>query len=210
MAINLEKGQTINLDKETNDLSSITIGLGWKIKKKGFLARLKGGDEYDLDAMCFLLNDKDQIASIGREQFQGSDIIYFNNLRHSSGMIVHSGDNLVGGSGVQDDEQIVVKLTGIPQQYAKILFFVNIYEGIQKKQDFGQVEKAFMRATDARGNEIARFNLAEGEYMNMRTVIFGEVYRHSGGWKFRAIGDGLPTDNLIDMIRTYIDPALLQ
>ena len=132
MAINLEKGQTINLDKDTNDLSSITIGLGWKIKKKpGFFAKLLGGgDEFDLDAIAFLLDANGKIQNLGRpeQQLMGSDIIFFNNLRHPSGTIIHTGDNLVGGAGVQDDEQIIVKLNAIPPQYHRLLFIVCIYD----------------------------------------------------------------------------------
>ncbi|MEL7338325.1 MAG: TerD family protein, partial [Planctomycetota bacterium] len=116
MAINLQKGQTINLDKETNDLSSITIGLGWKVKQKpGFFARLLGGgDEYDLDASALVLDVNGKIQSLGNQQLVGSDIIFFNNLQHHTGTIMHTGDNLVGGAGVQDDEQIIVRLTSIP------------------------------------------------------------------------------------------------
>ena len=207
MAINLSKGQTINLDKDTNDLSSITIGLGWKIKKKeGFLARLfSSADEFDLDAIAIMLDKDDKISNLGDQRLQGGDIIFFNNLRHMSGNVIHTGDNLVGGAGIQDDEQIIVKLNSLSSEYQRIIFLVSIYQGIQKKQHFGQVTTAFMRAVDAKGNEIGRYNLAEdATYENMRTVVFGEVYRKGGDWKFRATGEPYPTDTFADIIRQYL------
>lgn len=208
MGIDLQKGQTISLDKETNDLSSITIGLGWKVKKKpGFFAKLLGGgDEFDLDAIAILLDDRGKITNLGGQQLQGSDVIFFNNLHHYSGCVVHTGDNLVGGAGMQDDEQIIVKLNSLPPQYHRILFLVSIYQGIQKKQHFGEIEQAFMRAVDARGNEIARYNLAEDPaYNNMRTMTFGEVYKKDNDWKFRALGDAYPTDSFVNLLRQYVD-----
>lgn len=209
MAINLTKGQTINLDKNTSDLSTITIGLGWKVKKKktGFFGALLGGkgDEYDLDAIAFLLDKSGKIGSLGNAQLVGGDVIFFNNLRHHSGHVVHTGDNLQGGAGVQDDEQIIVKLNSLSPEYDRIVFLVTIYQGIQKKQDFGEIEQAFMRAVDGKGNEIARYNLAEDPmYNGMRTLVFGEVYRKDGGWKFRALGDGHATDSFVNVLRNYL------
>lgn len=208
MAINLTKGQTINLDKEKNDLNQITIGLGWKVRKKpgGFLSSLFGSSEpeFDLDAICFLLDDKGKITTPGNKQLQGGDIIFFNNRQHFSGCVIHSGDNRTGGAGVQDDEQIIVTLGKLPQQYSRIVFLVSIYQGIQKNQTFGSIEKAFIRAIDGKGQEMARYSLAEdGEYAQMRTVVFGEVYRKDGSWKFRAMGEGYPTDTFINVLSQY-------
>jgi len=206
VAINLEKGQTIKLDKSTNDLTKMTIGLGWKIKsKKGFFAKLTGGAEYDLDAIAIALDANDRIQKSGDRQLRGSDVIFFNNLRHDSGAIVHSGDNLVGGSGVQDDEQIVVHLDRLPAYIHRIVFVVTIYEGIQKKQHLGEVEKAFMRAVDGKGREIARYNLAEdAAYSQMCSVIFGELYRKDNVWKFRAIGDAHREDSFLHLLDKLI------
>ena len=150
MPINLQKGQTINLDKDQYDLSMITIGLGWAIKKKsgGFLSGLRGGGQADcdLDAIAFLLDKNSKVRNLGREKLVGSDVIFFGNLKHPDGNIYHTGDNLVGGEGSDDDEQIVVKLNSMNQAYDRILFLVSIYQGIKKRQHFGMVEKAFIRA----------------------------------------------------------------
>jgi len=205
MAISLTKGQTINLDKEKNDLSSITVGLGWKVKKKGLLAKLTSNNDFDLDAIAFLLDDSGKVRNIGNDRLVGGDVVFFNNLRHPSGHVYHSGDNLVGGAGVEDDEQIVVKLASLGPQFARILFLVSIYQGQKKGQHFGDIDQAFMRAVDARGNEIARYNLADDESKNnARTLVFGEVYRKDAGWKFRALGEGHPTDSFLEILKKHV------
>jgi tellurium resistance protein TerD len=205
MAISLTKGQTINLDKEKNDLSSITVGLGWKVKKKGLFSKLTSNNDFDLDAIAFLLDESGKIKNKGDDRLVGGDVVFFNNLKHSSGGVAHSGDNLVGGEGVEDDEQIVVKLSSLRPEYHRILFLVSIYQGRTKGQHFGDIDRAFMRAVDNKGVEIARYNLAEDESLgDTRTLIFGEVYRKDGGWKFRAIGEGNPTDSFVNILKKYV------
>lgn len=206
MAINLRKGQSINLEKDQFDLSSVTIGLGWDVtkKKKGFLASIFSSDEdddYDLDAIAFLLNKNGKVANIGDKKLEGGDIIFFNNLRHSSGNIYHTGDNRTG-DGDGDDEQLVVKLNQFGPQYDKIVFLVSIYEGIKKKQNFGQVNNAFIRAVDARGKEILRYDLSHDQSFDGKcSMIFGELYRENGKWKFQAIGTPYKTDDFVEILQ---------
>ncbi len=223
MAINLVKGQTIDLRKndkgESFDLSSVTIGLGWDIRKKqggSFLGKFFGGgqeEEYDLDAIAFLLDSNDKVANLGRtaqttngrsvSMYEG-DVIYFNSMRHPSGHIWLTGDNRTG-AGDGDDEQIIVKLDSLSQSYQKILFVVSIYQGKQKNQNFSMVENAFIRAVDNKGKEIVKFNLSgDATYNGMCSMVFSEVYRKDGTWKFRAIGDPHQTDNFVEILRKYI------
>lgn len=220
MAINLQKGQTIDLRKndkgETFDLTTVTIGLGWDVKQKnsGFLGKLFGGakeEEYDLDAIAFLLDSNGKVANIGRTAnvnnrqiglYEG-DIIYFNSLKHPSGHIWLTGDNRTG-EGDGDDEQIIVKLDSLDQRYQKILFLVTIYKGRQNNQHFGLVENAFIRAVDGRGKEIAKYNLSGDASMNgMCSMVFAEAYRKDLEWKFRAIGEPKHTDNFVDILKSY-------
>jgi len=220
MAINLQKGQTIDLRKndkgETFDLSTVTIGLGWDVKQKdsGFFGKLFGGakeEEYDLDTIAFLLDSNGKVANIGRTAnvnhrqvglYEG-DIIYFNSLKHPSGHIWLTGDNRTG-EGDGDDEQIIVKLDSLDQRYQKILFLVTIYQGRQNNQHFGLVENAFIRAVDARGKEIAKFNLSGDASLNgMCSMVFAEAYRKGDEWKFRALGEPKYTDNFVDILKSY-------
>ena len=210
MAINLTKGQTINLNKDEHDLSSMTIGLGWKIvqKKSGFLGKIFGGGEkedLDLDAIAFLLDKNDKVTTLGNDKLQGGDVVFFNSLQHPTGTVAHSGDNRVGGSGVNDDEQIVVKLNSIKEPYHKILFMVCIYEGMKRSQHFGMVESAYIRAVDAKGKEIARYSFgADAASTGSCMMVFGEVYRKDGGWKFRALGDAHPFDSFVPLLKQRI------
>jgi tellurium resistance protein TerD len=242
--INLSKGQTIDLRKNSKgesvyDLSQVTIGLGWDVRQKesGFLGKLFGGnkeEEYDLDAIAFLLDANGKVANLGRNsELYGGDIVFFNNMTYPSGsgtsqmlypegstkivmqqkvkqllnsgeLIVHTGDNLTG-EGEGDDEQIIVKLNSLPQKIEKILFLVCIYKGQNRNQDFGKVDNAFIRACDANGKEIARYSLSNSpEFNGMRSMLFGEMYRHNGDWKFRAIGNGETTDNFVHILKRYV------
>ncbi|MDT5157902.1 MAG: hypothetical protein QOC99_2707 [Acidobacteriota bacterium] len=210
MAINLQKGQTISLEKGQYDLSNVTIGLGWDVRQRraGFLGGLLGGggndEDYDLDAIAFLLDSGDKVINLGDSRLTGGDVIFFNNLKHPSGQIWLTGDNRTG-AGEGDDEQIVVKLESLPQQYHKILFVVSIYQGQQKGQHFGMIENAFIRAIDARGREMLRYNVSgDATYNQKRSIVFAEVYRRDGGWKFRAIGTPHDTDSFAEILRSYV------
>lgn len=225
MAINLVKGQTIDLRKndkgESFDLSTVTIGLGWDVRQQkqsgGFLGKLFGGgqkeEEYDLDAIAFLLDANGKIRDTGRtiqanngrnvSLYEG-DIIFFNSMRHPSGHIWLTGDNRTG-AGDGDDEQIIVKLDSLNEKYDRILFIVSIYQGQQNNQHFGMVENAFIRAVDNKGKEIARFSLSgDATFNGMRSMTFAEVYRKDGTWKFRAIGDPHQTDNFVEILKKYL------
>ena len=206
MAINLKKGHTIDLKKEEHDLSQITIGLGWKIVKKGFLQNLMGkAKEHDLDAIAFLLDENGKILKFGNERLEGGDVVFFNNLRHFSGAVSHSGDNRVGGTGAKDDEQIVVRLDTMPPAYHRILFLVQIYQGIKNNQDFSQVSDAYIRAVDAKGKEIARYDLeSDATAEQKRIMIFAEVYRRNNSWKFRALGEGHATDSFAEILKSHL------
>jgi stress response protein SCP2 len=213
MAINLVKGQTIDLRKndkgESYDLSTVTIGLGWDVrqKKTSFLGGLLGGgkeEEYDLDAIAFLLDGNDKVVNKGNEKLAGGDVIFFNSLKHSSGHIWLTGDNRTG-AGDGDDEQIIVKLDSLDSKYQKILFVVAIYQGKQKNQHFGMVENAFIRAVDKSGKEIVKFSLSgDATYNSMCSMVFAEVYRKEGTWKFRAIGDPYQYDSFIEILKKYL------
>jgi stress response protein SCP2 len=221
MAINLVKGQTIDLRKndkgETFDLSQVTIGLGWDMKQKtggGFLGKLFGGgqeEDYDLDAIAFLLNNQGKVANLGRSfnnngrtinMYEG-DIIYFNSMQHPSGHIWLTGDNRTG-AGDGDDEQIIVKLDSLNPSYDRILFIVTIYMGRQNHQHFGMVDNAFIRAVDRNGKEITRYSLSgDATFNGMCSMTFAEVYRKDDSWKFRAIGEPHATDNFVEILEKY-------
>ena len=182
MSISLQKGQKVSLSKDNAGLSKVIIGLGWdeaKRSKGGFFAPKP--QPIDCDASAILLQNGHLMAK--------EDVVYFGNLRHATGTVQHMGDNLTG-AGDGDDEQIVVDLASIPAVYDKIVLLVIIYQAVERRQDFGMIQNAFMRLVDARNNkEMCKYNLTEN-YSGMTAMVFGEVYRYNGEWKFNAIGQG--------------------
>ncbi|MEA5510992.1 TerD family protein [Crocosphaera sp. UHCC 0190] len=196
MAINLKKGQRISLKKEAPGLTNLMCGLGWDVAQGGGLFGIFKTADFDLDASLLCLDSHDKLES-------KSDIVYFGNLRHPSGAITHLGDNLTGaGSG--DDEQILVDLPKIPERIIKLLFVVNIYECIQRQQDFGKVRNAFVRLVDLSNNkEIARYSLSGEEYQGKTGMILAEVYRDNNEWKMAAVGEGITVNGLQTLTNNY-------
>ncbi|MBK8114744.1 MAG: TerD family protein [Candidatus Accumulibacter sp.] len=213
MAISLKKGQGVSLKKSENDLSMVTIGLGWDIleEKSGFLGGLfaKKPAEYDLDVVAFLCGADGKVHDLGkiendRPSLVNGDVVFFNSMRHHSGHIWLTGDNRTG-AGEGDDEQIIVELNELPEKYAKVVFVVQIYKGIENGQSFGKVRNAFIRAVDGKGREMTRFDLSGGaQYVECRSMLFAELVRERDGWKFNAVGAPSQSDTFIEFLKQYV------
>lgn len=187
MSVSLAKGGNVSLSKEEPGLTHILIGLGWD-------TRTTDGTDFDLDASAFLLGAGDKVRG-------DSDFIFYNNLRSFDGSVEHTGDNRTG-EGDGDDEALKVELGKVPADVQKIAVSVTIHEGEARRQSFGMVSNAFIRVVnDATGREIARYDLSE-DASTETAMIFGEVYRHNGEWKFRAVGQGFK-GGLAPMARNY-------
>ena len=175
MAISLQKGGNVNLSKEAPGLTKVVIGLGWD-------PRSSDGSAFDLDGSAFLLKADGKVRG-------DSDFIFYNNLKSTDGSVVHTGDNQTG-QGDGDDESLNVNLSAIPADIDRVSFGVTIHEAEQRRQNFGMVGKAYIRCLNAaNGAELARYDLSE-DGSTETAMIFGELYRHGGDWKFRAIGQG--------------------
>ncbi len=191
MSVNLQKGQKVDLTKDHAGLKSLVVGLGWDEVKKKF-SLFNKQEDIDCDASAILIS-----GATGK--LNGPmDVVYYGQLAHRSGAVRHCGDNLTG-AGDGDDEQIIVELTKVPAEYSKIVFVVTIYQARERRQQFGMIQNAFIRIVDAdTGAELCKYNLSEN-YDGKTAMIFGEVYRYNGEWKFGAIGE--PTnDNGINEI----------
>jgi len=176
MPVNLTKGQKVSLTKGNPGLKKVVVGLGWDINK------FDTGGDFDLDTSAFLLSDSGKVS-------KSDDFVFYGNLKHSSGSVEHMGDNLTG-SGDGDDEQIKVDLSLVPPSVSKIAFTATIYEADKRKQNFGQVNNAYIRIYDELKNEeILRYDLGE-DFSIETAIVFGELYRNNGEWKFNAIGNG--------------------
>ncbi|MBX9835215.1 MAG: TerD family protein [Burkholderiaceae bacterium] len=175
MAISLQKGGNVNLSKEAPGMKKMLIGLGWSM-------RATDGDAFDLDGSVFLLGAGGKVRS-------DADFVFYNQAKSSDGSVVHSGDNRTG-EGEGDDESITVELDKVPANVEKIAVCVTIHDGEAKRQNFGMVASAYVRCVDAVTNaEVARYDLSEDASVET-AMIFGEIYRHNGEWKFKAVGQG--------------------
>lgn len=178
MTINLSKGQRISLEKVSPGLVQIFVGLGWDVNITD-----TGGD-FDIDASIFLLDSSEKLIS-------DRHFVFYNNPKspdpdHS---IVQRGDNRTG-AGEGDDEIIDVNLSKVPAEIDKIAIAVTIHEAAQRKQNFGQVQNAFVRIVNCENEEeIIRYDLTE-DFSIETAIIMAELYRKDGEWRMNAVGAG--------------------
>lgn len=176
MAINLSKGQKVDLTKSNPGLSKVIVGLGWDTNK------YDGGQDFDLDSSVFLLNANGKAAS-------EADFVFYNNTVGAGGAVEHTGDNRTG-KGEGDDEQVKVNLSAIPSSIDKVTFAITIHDGEARSQNFGQVSNSYVRIVNEDTNEeLIRYDLGE-DFSIETAIVVGELYRHGGEWKFNAIGSG--------------------
>ena len=176
MAVSLVKGGNVSLSKEAPGLSSVTVGLGWD-------TRQTDGAAFDLDASAFVLGDNGKVLS-------DAHFVFFNNKASPDGSVVYGGDNRTG-DGDGDDETIKVDFGRLPADVKKVVIGVTIYEGAERRQNFGSVSNAYARVlNDADGKELARFDLSEDSSTNS-AMVFVELYRGAqGDIKVKAVGEG--------------------
>ncbi|ENX57073.1 MULTISPECIES: TerD family protein [Acinetobacter] len=175
MAISLNKGGNLSLSKTDPNLVRILIGLGWD-------ERATDGAAFDLDASAFLLTATGKVRG-------DHDFIFYNQLKSQDASVEHTGDNR-SGQGDGDDETLLVDLSKVSPEIEKIAITVTIHDAQARGQNFGQIANAFIRVVNQDTNvEVVRFDLAE-DYSTETAMVFGEVYRHNGEWKFKAVGQG--------------------
>jgi len=176
MSVSLSKGGNVSLSKAAPGLTAVVVGLGWQ-------ERATSGAEFDLDASALMVRDTGKVVS-------DQHFVFFNNLTSPDGSVEHMGDELRGGDGSADDEQIKINLDAVPAEVDKIVVVVSIYDAENRQQSFGQVRNAFIRIVNqADDAELARYDLSE-DASTETAMIFGEVYRNNAEWKFRAVGQG--------------------
>ncbi|MEV4134939.1 TerD family protein [Dactylosporangium sp. NPDC049742] len=175
MGVSLSKGGNVSLTKQAPGLTAVSVGLGWDV-------RTTTGAEFDLDASAIICGESGK--SLSDKHF-----VFFNNLASPDSTVQHQGDNLTG-EGEGDDEQINVNLAGMAAEVSKIAFLVSIYDADGRSQSFGQVSNAYIRVVDQNtGAELTRYDLSE-DASTETAMVFGELYRNGGEWKFRAVGQG--------------------
>ncbi|WP_413164054.1 TerD family protein [Capilliphycus salinus ALCB114379] len=176
MAINLSKGERINLSKEAPGLKTAGIGLGWDINATDT------GAAFDLDASVFMLGGNGKIPN---EKY----FVFYNNLQSPDDSVKHLGDSRTGEGG-GDDETIQIDLTKVEAAVQEIIFIVTIHEADTRRQNFGQVRNSFIRIYDeTTQQEIAKYELEE-DFSRETALEFGRLYKKDGEWRFQAVGEG--------------------
>ncbi|MFE9559017.1 TerD family protein [Streptomyces sp. NPDC006703] len=174
MGVSLSKGGNVSLSKQAPGLTTVTVGLGWRVSPAA-------GAGFDLDASALLCDQSGKVLS-------DQHFVFFNNLRSPDGSVTHSGSGTPAGG--MDNEQIRVDVAQVPADVTKIVFAVSVYEAGPRSQNFGQIDSAYIRVVDQdSGGELARYDL-RGDASAEVAMVFGELYRHGAEWKFRAIGQG--------------------
>lgn len=202
MAINLKKGQKIDLTKKdasgnSSKISSFCVGVNWGvIEKKGLFGTKKIA--VDLDASCAVFNANNELI----------DLVYFGGLKSQDGAINHSGDDLVGdtdGDDGLDNEIISVDLGRVRPDADKIVFFLNSFQ----QQDFATVPFASIRlyeGTATRVNNVmATYDIATGDsFRGFVSMVMGKLYQRNGEWKFNAIGEPTRDKKIEETLQTIV------
>jgi len=198
MAINLEKGQRINLEKGNgNRLQTVCVGINWgAIVKKGLFGFGTTLEAVDLDASCALFNEAKQLE----------EVVYFGNLKSKNGAVRHSGDDLTGDTGGDDgldNEVITLDLTKLSPSTNYVAFVLNSFRG----QDFGSIPFASIRiyeGTPTGVNEVfAKYDIAHGAgFAGHVSMVMGVFYKRNGEWKFNALGEPTKDRDLQNTVKT--------
>ncbi|MGF1429850.1 TerD family protein [Kitasatospora sp. LaBMicrA B282] len=177
--VSLVKGGSVSLVKGGRPmLSSVRMALGWQPAKHG--------RNIDLDASCIAFDAR-------RERLE---TVWFMKLQVFNGAIQHTGDNLVGGGG-GDDEAIDVHLEGLPSEVCGLVFVVNSFSG----QRFTEVRDAYCRLLDATsGEELVRFDLTNAEPAT-GVVMCKLVRQYSGEWVMTALGEYVDAKTARGMVK---------
>jgi tellurium resistance protein TerD len=189
MAINLKKGESINLSKREPNLRKIRVGLGWD--KRG-----AAGADFDLDVSVFVcqLNAAREPKLISDEYF-----VFYNNKVSPDGAVTHSGDNRTGDA-TGDDESVIVDLGKINPAGQEISFVVTIHEADARGQNFGQIQNAYIRLYD-NDKVVADYDLDE-MFSSETAVQFGSFFKLDNEWLFKAVGAGYRL-TLSDFVEGY-------
>lgn len=196
MAISLEKGQRVSLEKNGSGLDEVCVGVNWgAIDKKGFFGGISKV-AVDLDASVATFTADKKLVNV----------VYFGQLKTPCGSIQHSGDDQTGdmdGDDGLDNEIITIKMNSLPPSIEKIAVVLNSFQG----QDFATIPFASVRlyeGTPTRvDNVIASYNIAnDSTFKGSVSMVLGILYRHNSGWKFRAVGESTADRKLEGTLQT--------
>lgn len=212
MAIRLEKGQRINLEKETGaKLTNFCVGCNWgAIVKKTFFGLSTSVVDVDLDLSCLMFdNEGNPVDHIWSPLYNFRGKLPQGKLDSNDHALHHTGDDLTGdqdGDDGLDNEIITVDLNRVSGNVSSIVFFLNIYNNNEYSGDFSGIPYASIRMFEGTPNKapkqvFAQYDVAtKTECIGMRGLVMGKLYRRNGDWKFAAIGDAFPDPTIVNTI----------
>ena len=214
MAIRLEKGQRINLEKSNGSkLTSFCVGCNWgAITKNTFFGLFSSNVDVDLDLSCLMFdaegNPVDHIYS-PLYRFGDRNVGLPNGKLDSIDRALHhTGDDREGdqnGDDGLDNEIITVDLNRVDAKVNQIVFFLNIYNNEDFQGDSSEIPYASMRMYEGPASKVrevfASYDVAtKSNCVGMRALVMGKLYRRNGEWKFAAIGDAFEDKSIVHTI----------
>lgn len=212
MAIRLEKGQRINLEKESGaKLTNFCVGCNWGaivVEKPGFLGfgTKKEEIDVDVDLSCVMTDINGQLVDTlysplyNPVMFQCVGLPVGKDWSADKSMY-HTPDDTEGDKGGDDgldNEIIIVDLTKVNPDISQIFFFLNIYS--PQNIDFQRIPYVAIRMFEGTPEKVAsvfaQYDVAkESQFAGADALIMGKLYRRGNEWKFAAIGDAFSDNN---------------
>lgn len=216
MAINLQKGQRINLKKEAGtELKQFCVGCNWgAVTKPGFLGFGTKVVDVDLDLSCLMFDQSGNLcdhiySNLYRFADRNPQLGFPNGKLDSADRALHhTGDDRTGdqdGDDGLDNEIITVDLQRVNPLICQIVFFLNIYNNEDYAGDFSEIPYASIRMYEGTASKVrsvfAQYDVAtKTECAGKRALIMGKLYKHAGEWKFAAIGDSFEDPSIVHTI----------
>jgi len=162
----VQKGQKVAVTQ--NNSAVLDVRFGWNVRD----------ERCDIDVSAFMLGENGRVI--------GDDWFVFYGQQDSPDKSVHFSDN-----APPDREEITVSLPKLNEAVKKIVFVMTLYDAAAKGLNFSMISDAYIRILDhSSGQEIVSFKISE-YYLEVLSMMIGELYLHNGVWKFGAVGNGV-------------------
>lgn len=161
-------GSNAALTAENPGLNKVLLGIGWDLIPSR-------GPQAELVPMVIMCGPDGRALS-------DDHLVFFNQIASPEGSISFAG--------TEDQEQIDVDLATVPDAVQKIVVLLYVDPDVRGPGNFGSLRHAHLRVATGENRELLRFDVPHGNMDRINAMILGELYRHSGGWKFRALGQG--------------------